>query len=87
MWTPWRRPASCRRTLGVLQSYVDGEADVDTAWGVARHLSRCEDCFADAETVRAIKDALARLRVGPDGVALARLRTLVTALTEPGARS
>lgn len=86
MWNHWTRPNSCRRTLEVLQSYVDGEADLDTAWRVARHLSRCEDCFADAETVRDIKRALARLRVGPDGAALARLRILVTALTDPGAR-
>lgn len=78
----WTRPAPCRRTLRDLQSYLDGEADVDTAWRVARHLSRCEDCFDDADTIRAIQDALARLRVAPDGDALARLRSLLAALTD-----
>ena len=79
----WSRPAPCRRTLRELQSYLDGEVDVDAAWRVARHLSRCEDCFADADTIRAIKDALARLRTAPDGAALARLRDLLATLTGP----
>jgi anti-sigma factor RsiW len=80
----WTRPAPCRHTLRELQSYLDGEADVDTAWRVARHLSRCEDCFGDADTIREIQDALASLRVAPDGQALARLRSLLSALTDPG---
>lgn len=71
----------CRRVLRELQSYLDGEADADTAWRVARHLSRCDGCFADADTVRAIKQAVARLRVAPDGDALARLRRLVENLS------
>lgn len=79
----WTRPAPCRRTLRELQSYVDGEADADSAWRVARHLSRCEDCFGDADTIREIKDTLARLRMAPDGAALARLRGLLAALTDP----
>jgi anti-sigma factor RsiW len=81
----WTRPSPCRRTLREVQSYLDGEADADTVWRVARHLSRCEDCFGDADTVRAIKDALAGLRVAPDGAALVRLRGLITTLTDPTA--
>lgn len=81
----WTRPAPCRRTARDLQSYLDGEADVDTAWRIARHLSRCEDCFADADTIRAIKDAIARLRVAPNDDGLARLRLLLATLSEPGA--
>lgn len=79
----WRRPAACRRTLRELQSYLDGEADPDATWRVARHLSRCEGCFGDAAAVRAIKDALARLRTAPDEDALARLQRLLAALTDP----
>lgn len=79
----WTRPAPCRRTLRALQSYLDGEADVDTAWRVARHLACCDDCFEDADTIRAIKTTLLRLRVAPDGEALARLRVLVATLTDP----
>lgn len=81
----WMRPAPCRRTLRDLQSYLDAEADADTVWRVARHLSRCEDCFGDAETTRAVKDAIARLQVAPDGAALARLRGLLADLTGPAA--
>lgn len=82
----WRIDGSpCRRALRDLQAYLDGEADSDTSWRVARHLSRCEDCFGNADTIRAIKDAVARLRVAPDGDALARLRRLLEALPEPGA--
>lgn len=80
----WRRPPDCRRTIDQLQAYLDGEADADAAWGATRHLSRCEDCFGDAETLRVVKDALARLRTAHDEAALMRLRRIVTALTEPG---
>lgn len=83
MRSRWTRPDPCRRTLREVQSYLDGEADADTAWRVARHLSGCEDCFGNADTIRAIKDAIARLRVAPDSDALERLRGLVTTLTDP----
>lgn len=81
----WMRPAPCRRTLRDLQSYLDEEADADTVWRVARHLSRCEDCFGDADMIRVVKDALARLQVAPGGAALARLRRLLADLTDPTA--
>jgi anti-sigma factor RsiW len=77
------RPAVCRRTMRQLQRYLDGESDDDTTWRVARHLSRCEYCFGDADTLREIKDALARLRVAPDGDTLVRLRQLVATLADP----
>jgi anti-sigma factor RsiW len=80
------RPAVCRRTMRQLQSYLDGESDEVTTWRVARHLSRCQDCFGDADTMREIKDALARLRVAPDGDTLVRLRQLVATLTDPAER-
>lgn len=81
----WRIDRSpCRRVLRDLQTYLDGEADADTTWRVARHLSRCEDCFGDADTIRAIKDAVARLRIAPDTDALARLHRLLDSLREPG---
>lgn len=79
----WSRPAPCRRTLRELQSYLDGESDPDTAWRVARHLSNCEDCFGGADTIRAIKSALARLRVAPDPDTIRRLRHLLESLEGP----
>lgn len=81
-WTSGRSP--CRRVVSELQTYLDGEADGDASWRVARHLSRCEDCFAVADTIRAVKDAVAGLRVAPDGDALRRLRRLLETLPETG---
>jgi anti-sigma factor RsiW len=76
-----RRNAPCRRTLRQLQAYLDGEADPDAGWWVARHLARCEDCFGDAEAIRAVKVAVRRLRSAPDAVVLCRLRA---SLPDPG---
>jgi anti-sigma factor RsiW len=81
----WMRTDPCRRTVRDLQLYLDGEADPDVAWRVSRHLSRCEDCFGDADDLRTVKDAIARLRVAPDPDAIARLRTLLVQLTDPTA--
>lgn len=79
-WTT--RPRRCRETLQELQNYLDGECDADRAWKVARHLSHCEDCFGDADTFREVKEAVARLRCGPDRAALVRLRAVLATLTE-----
>lgn len=80
----WTGRSPCRREMRDLQAYLDSEVDGDTSWRVARHLSRCEDCFGDADTIRAVKDAVARLRIAPDGHTLARLRRLLERLGEPG---
>lgn len=79
----WMRPAPCRRVARELQRYLDGESTADNAWRVARHLSACDECFADAEVFRTVKDALAELRLSPGDDALARLRLLVRSLTDP----
>jgi anti-sigma factor RsiW len=76
-----RRKAPCRRTLRQLQVYLDGEADPDAGWWVARHLARCEDCFRDAQAIRAVKVAVRRLRSAPDATVLRRLRA---SLPDPG---
>lgn len=80
----WRSDRSpCRHVLRELQTYLDGEADRDTSWRVTRHLSRCEDCFGAADTIRSIKDAVGRLRLAPDSEVLVRLRRLLDSLPEP----
>lgn len=81
----WTRPAPCRRAAREMQRYLDDESDPDAAWRVARHLSRCEECFSDAEALRQLKDELARLRVTPDPDALVRLRRLIARLADPAA--
>lgn len=44
----------------VLQAYLDGEVDHDTARRVGAHLGVCRRCGMKADTYRAIKSSLAR---------------------------
>ena len=44
----------------VLQAYLDGEVDHDTARRVGAHLHICRRCGMKADTYRAIKASLAR---------------------------
>lgn len=44
----------------VLQAYLDGEVDHDTARRVGAHLDVCRRCGMKADTYRAIKSSLAR---------------------------
>jgi len=81
-----RHRAECRRTRRTLQAYLDVEVDADTAWRVSRHLSRCEDCFADADVIRTLKDLLANLRTPPDPAVHRRLRKIVAMLADPQTR-
>lgn len=78
-WSP-TIPKECRATLRCLQAYLDDECDPQQVWSVARHLGRCEDCFADAETFRRIKDAIGSLRAAPDAAAMRRLHDLIATL-------
>ncbi|MDV6013621.1 zf-HC2 domain-containing protein [Haloechinothrix sp. LS1_15] len=66
-------PLRCWRTMRDLQPYLDGEIDEVVARRVTRHLEECLRCGLEAETYRAIKDAVARRRRPPSD-ALARLR-------------
>ena len=50
----------CMAVARVLQAYLDGEVDQDTARRVGAHLDVCRRCGMTAHTYRAIKDSLAR---------------------------
>lgn len=50
----------CMKVARLLQSYLDGETDPDTAGRVAAHLGLCRRCGMKAATYRAIKASLAR---------------------------
>ena len=64
----------CRRTVLVLQAYLDGEVDPPTATAVGEHLEVCRRCGLEADTYRAIKAALAAGgRTPVDQAAVARL--------------
>jgi anti-sigma factor RsiW len=74
--------ASCREVAKVLQAYLDGQTDDTTTMRVARHLEACRRCGLEARTYREIKAALARRVPIIDELALERLRTFATNLTE-----
>ena len=48
----------CRQVAQVLQAYLDGELDPDTAHMVHDHLEECRRCGLEASTYRAIKSAI-----------------------------
>ncbi len=48
----------CRQVAQVLQNYLDGEVDPDTAHMVHDHLEECRRCGLEASTYRAIKTAI-----------------------------
>jgi anti-sigma factor RsiW len=73
---------TCKEIAEVLQSYLDGEADTDTAARVAMHLSECNDCSFEAETLEKIKNALSRLRRETDLAALTRLEEYLREIRE-----
>lgn len=79
-----RRPDPCRRLRRDLQSYLDEECPGDTSWAVARHLSGCQPCYADAEAFRRVRAAVARRRVPPDPRVVARLTGVVGAIAGHG---
>ena len=49
---------SCDQVMEVLQSYLDGETDAETAKKVAAHLDDCVDCDLESSTYRRIKVSL-----------------------------
>ncbi len=72
-WLGGGREASCRQVMRVLQAFLDGHADEQTALRVARHLEDCRRCGLEASVYRDIKNALRRQRAEVPSAALARL--------------
>ncbi|CAN5284976.1 hypothetical protein BH23ACT9_BH23ACT9_38970 [soil metagenome] len=61
----------------LVQTYLDGELDLERAEAVASHLERCDRCGPDAELLDAVRHALAGLAVAVDPVVLERLEALL----------
>ena len=57
-----RGSMSCGDVLKVIQSYIDGEIDADTARKVASHLDQCHPCADEERIYHQIKSSLARRR-------------------------
>jgi hypothetical protein len=66
--------ARCAEVARWLQPYLDGEVDARTLRLVGAHLEVCRRCGLEAETYRALKEALAR-RGDLPAESLARLRS------------
>lgn len=69
----------CMRVRPVLQSYLDGELDRDSAAAamVARHLEACGRCGMAADSIQSLKRHVARLRTDPSPEQMARMDTLI----------
>ncbi len=52
---------NCRRIVSMMSAYVDGELTGVDMLEIRRHLSDCEECSAEYESIRLTKHALARL--------------------------
>ena len=76
------RPDDCREVARRLQTYLDGELDVDTAFAISQHLEACLRCGLDAATYRELKRHLARMQQPVDDALVERLRRFVDALTD-----
>jgi anti-sigma factor RsiW len=72
--------ARCAEVARWLQRYLDGEVDAVTLRLVRAHLEVCRRCGLDAETYRALKEALAR-RTEPSPEPVARLRAFADRLS------
>ena len=70
----FRGGPSCDEVMEVLQSYLDGEVDADTAKEVAEHLNSCTDCDAESAVYRNIKASLAESAEPVDPDVLASLK-------------
>ena len=78
------RPMTCAEAAQVLQRYLDGEVDDLTARRVHEHLEMCRRCGLEAQTYRAIKDAVARGGLPVERDVLDRLRQFGERLAEEG---
>ncbi len=63
----------CARVAKVLQAYLDGEADEDTAAAVSAHLETCRHCGLEAQAFASLKDSLKR-STAPDRATRIRLQ-------------
>lgn len=69
-----RRGPSCDEIMEVLQSYLDGETDEQTAIKVASHLDDCTECDRESKVYQDIKASLATRRKPIDPKIMSALR-------------
>jgi anti-sigma factor RsiW len=77
-----RKRLSCRQVGQLVQGYLDGETDEESASKIAAHLDECRRCGMDADTYREIKAALERNAPGDVEASVDRLREFGESLTK-----
>ena len=80
-WTrAWRKRRSqdlCARAAERIQEIVDGELPpTKAAKALERHLVECPPCLQEAEALRTLKEAVARVSSDADPETVERLRAL-----------
>lgn len=70
----FRRGLSCEHVMEVLQAYLDGEVDDQTARKVSHHLTDCADCDNESTVYHSIKVSLAARRLPVDPTVMEALR-------------
>jgi ribosomal protein S14 len=78
-YSAWVKRSSCLKALQLLQSFIDGELDPDSAQRVARHLEHCRRCGLEAAVYRELQESLRRQFRVPEP-ALAQLGYFVHSL-------
>lgn len=68
------RSMSCHQVGTVLQQYLDGDIDAETAERIEEHLEECRRCGMEAETYERIKSTLAAQRPDVPDDSVERLR-------------
>jgi hypothetical protein len=82
-WKRRREGVLCMKTHEKLQQIVDGEIGPGRAEQVlAKHLDACRSCNADAEVIRDLKAAIARVSAQADPAMVTRLEDLAKQLCE-----
>ncbi len=69
----------CREVVALVQCYVDGECNHETAIAVAAHVARCPCCGEHVASFESLKVVLRRTCVA-DAEAVARLRAFTALL-------
>ncbi|MEM7272944.1 MAG: zf-HC2 domain-containing protein [Actinomycetota bacterium] len=81
----FRKGMTCAEVMEVLQTYLDGETDVEVARAVAKHLEDCPACDRESEVYRGIKVSLATRQRPVDPDVMASLRRFGEQLMTEGA--
>ena len=78
-----RRAQRCAEAAARLQELVDGEIPSEAERAeLQRHVEECPPCGAGADTIRELKEAIARVGSRPDPAVRARLGELMGARRE-----